>query len=237
MSPAATDNAPVTPPRPSHDNQKCPEVATFLWGTKAPSHLIENLWPKRTGFLVPSNKARGNVGSRAQRYPGCAVILVAFPWCGFVVSAWVLSLQQKLLSSQARDMDSQLPWPLICKAEAFLELPNRCHLHPASQVTGPPHHLCRAGWESRWQVGRSAVLIEGDGGRVSASEKGGGGRYPWSDQFRTYLLNARTGAWIQLQNVEVTGTRLPGPGGGATVKAVVRQFRVSLVVVASAPHV
>lgn len=82
----------------------------------------------------------------------------------------------------------------------------------------------------------SAALMEGDGGRASAREKGGGGWYPWSDQFRTYLLNASTGAWIQLQNLKV-GTRLPGPGGGVTVKVVLRQFCVSPVVVASAPHV
>ena len=66
MAPAAADDAPVIPPHPSHDNQKCPEVATFLWGTRARSHLIEALWPKCTGFLVPSNKAGGNTGSRAQ---------------------------------------------------------------------------------------------------------------------------------------------------------------------------
>lgn len=64
------------------------------------------------------------------------------------------------------------------------------------------------------QVGRCAVLIQGDGGRVSASEKGGGGRCPWRDQFRTYLLNASIGACIQLQNVKVMGTRLPGLGVG-----------------------
>ena len=78
VSPAATDNAPVTPPHPSHGNQKCPEVATFLWGTKAPSHLTENLCPKRTGFLVPSNKASGNAWSRAQWHPGCAAQIIIF---------------------------------------------------------------------------------------------------------------------------------------------------------------